>query len=111
VGEGGDVTDVYMRLDYRAYKHLEDQLKRWKELETVHTTVSGYYHKALRVEVGDLTIEFQGPAVREPVKEDAKKKEADIPTKHCGDRFAHRPHYHGTPPIPSYCGGHAYDRT
>lgn len=64
------MTDIYMRLDYRAYKHLEDQLRRFEELETVHTTVSGYYHKALRIEVGDVTFEFQGPAVKEPIVEE-----------------------------------------
>lgn len=63
------MTDFYVRLDYRQYKHLEEQLKRWSELETVHTSVDGYYHKALRIEVGDVTFEFQGPAVKEPIRE------------------------------------------
>lgn len=61
-------TDVYLRLDYRGYKHLEEQLRNFEDLETVHTSVDGYYHKALRVEVGYITFEFQGPAVKEPIR-------------------------------------------
>lgn len=63
------MTDVYARLDYRQYKHLEDQLRNWKSLETVHTTVDGYYHKALRIDIGEITLEIQGPAVKEPIRE------------------------------------------
>lgn len=63
------MTDVYARLDYRQYKKLEEQLTNWHEVETVHTTVDGYYHKALRLDIGDLTLEIQGPAVKEPIKE------------------------------------------
>jgi len=64
------VTDVYLRLDYRQYKHLEKQLRNWDEIETSHTSVDGYYHKALRLEIGDMTLEIQGPAVKEPIRED-----------------------------------------
>lgn len=62
------MTDIYARLDYRQYKHLEDQLRKWEQLETVHTSVDGYYHKALRIEIGDITLELQGPAVKEPIR-------------------------------------------
>lgn len=62
-------TDIYLRLDYRTYKALEDQMKRYPECETVHTSVDGYYHKAIRLDVGGLVFEFQGPAVKEPVRE------------------------------------------
>jgi len=61
--------DFYVRLDYRQYKKLERQLETWKEIETTHTSVDGYYHKALRIEVGDVTFEFQGPIVKEPIVE------------------------------------------
>ena len=61
------MTDLYIRLDYRQYKHLEDQLQRFQELETSHTSVQGYYHKAFRLEVGDVTFEFQGPMVKQPL--------------------------------------------
>lgn len=63
------MTDIYARLDYRQYKHLEEQLRNWEKLETVHTSVDGYYHKALRIEIGDVTLELQGPAVKEPIRE------------------------------------------
>lgn len=63
-------TDVYARLDYRQYKHLEDQLSNWRDVETVHTSVDGYYHKALRLDIGDITLEIQGPAVKEPLREE-----------------------------------------
>lgn len=61
------MTDLYLRLDYRQYKALEDQLRNWKKVETAHTSVDGYYHKALRLDIGDVTLEIQGPAVREPI--------------------------------------------
>lgn len=63
------MTDLYLRLDYRQYKVLEKQLRDWETIETSHTTVDGYYHKALRLEIGDLTLEVQGPAVKEPIRE------------------------------------------
>jgi hypothetical protein len=64
------MTDVYLQLDYRAYKHLERQLLNWDQIETVHVSMDRrYYHKALRLEIGDLTLEIQGPAVREAVQE------------------------------------------
>jgi hypothetical protein len=64
------MTDVYAQLSYRQYKLLEDQLRRWDEIETTHTSVGGYYHKALRLDIGDLTLEIQGPAVKQPLPED-----------------------------------------
>lgn len=64
------MTDVYARLDYKAYKKLEAQLRRWDLIETTHTSVDGYYHKALRLDIGDLTLEIQGPAVKAPLRED-----------------------------------------
>ena len=66
------MTDMYLRLDYRQYKALEEQLRSWEKTETVHTSVDGYYHKALRLDIGDLTLEIQGPAVREPVRDTAE---------------------------------------
>jgi hypothetical protein len=64
------MTDVYLQLDYRAYKHLERQLLSWDQIETVHVSMDRrYYHKALRLEIGDLTLEIQGPAVREAIQE------------------------------------------
>lgn len=64
------MTDIYLRLDYRQYKHLEEQLRNWETIETSHTTVDGFYHKALRLDIGNLTLEIQGPAVREPIREE-----------------------------------------
>jgi hypothetical protein len=63
------MTDIYLRLDYRQYKHLEAQLRAWAEIETSHTTVDGFYHRALRLEIGDVTLEIQGPAVKEPLRD------------------------------------------
>lgn len=64
------MTDIYARLDYRQYKHLQEQLENWQGVETTHTSVDGYYHKALRLDIGDLTLEIQGPAVKEPIKQE-----------------------------------------
>lgn len=66
------MTDLYVQLDYRGYKHLEDQLAKFAELETTHTSTEGYYHKAFRLEVGGVTFEFQGPIVKKPVEEYAR---------------------------------------
>lgn len=71
------MTDLYVRLDYRQYKHLEDQLERFHELETSHTSVKGYYHKAFRLEVGDVTFEFQGPMVKQPLIGDEALQEVE----------------------------------
>lgn len=65
------MTDLYLRLDYRQYKHLEDQLRTWEKIETSHTSVDGFYHKALRLDIGDLCLEIQGPAVKGPIREDS----------------------------------------
>ena len=65
----GAMNDLYMRLNYEQYKNLEDQLKRFKELETTHKTVDGGYHKAFRLHISEtLVIEFMGPLVKEPLK-------------------------------------------
>ncbi|MGH7868955.1 MAG: hypothetical protein ACREP9_15295 [Candidatus Dormibacteraceae bacterium] len=62
------INDLYMRLTYEQYKHLEEQIRRFKELETTHKTVGGGYHKAFRLHVTDtLVIEFMGPLVKEPL--------------------------------------------
>lgn len=65
------MTDVYLRLDYRQYKHLEQQLRNWENIETSHTSVDGFYHKALRLEIGSITLEIQGPAVKQPIREES----------------------------------------
>ena len=59
---------LYMSLDYEQYKGLEAQLRRWEEVETTHESTGGYYHKSLRLKVGDTVLEFHGPIVkaREP---------------------------------------------
>ena len=68
---GKTITDIYLRLSYREYKLLEQQLRDWEAIETSHTTVDGYYHKALRLDIGSICLEIQGPAVKEPVRENA----------------------------------------
>ena len=62
------MNDLYMRLTYEQYKGVEDQLRRFAELETTHRTVDGGYHKAFRLKVTDtLIIEFMGPLVKPPL--------------------------------------------
>jgi hypothetical protein len=68
------VTDVYLRLGYKEYKHLEEQLRNWETIETSHVSVDGYYHKALRLDIGSITLEVQGPAVKEPVRDDGRNQ-------------------------------------
>jgi len=62
------MTDFYTRLNYDQYKSLEKQLSNFKKLETSHTSVEGFYHKSFRLKVGDITFEFYGPSVKEPLK-------------------------------------------
>ncbi len=58
-------TCQYIQLSYEDYKRLEDQMARFKEMETTHKTVTGGYHKAWRVRINDsLIFEFQGPMVK-----------------------------------------------
>jgi hypothetical protein len=64
------VNDIYMRLTYEQYKKLEDQMARFKEIETTHRTVEGGYHKAFRLVVTEgLLIEFQGPLIKPPLEQ------------------------------------------
>lgn len=65
------MLNVYIGLDYDEYKALEDQLRRWDQIETTHTTTDmRFYHKALRLKIGDTMFEFQGPLVMAPTLDD-----------------------------------------
>lgn len=62
------MNDMYIRLTHEDYKRVEDQLRRFDELETTHRTVDGGYHKAFRLQVTDsLILEFQGPLIKPPL--------------------------------------------
>lgn len=63
------MTDVYLRLDYRQYKILEEQLRNWESIETTHTSVEGYHHKSIRLDLGDLSLEVHGPLVMKPIQD------------------------------------------
>jgi hypothetical protein len=53
---------MYLHLTYEAYKTMEQQMKEFKE--TSHTSTGGFYHKSVRLKIGDdLIIEFHGPLV------------------------------------------------
>ena len=53
---------MYVHLDYEGYKSLEEQARAFKE--TTHKSTGGFYHKAIRLKIGnDLIIEFHGPLV------------------------------------------------
>ena len=53
---------MYIHLTYEAFKDLERQCKEFKE--TSHRSEGGFYHKSLRLKVGDdLIMEFHGPLV------------------------------------------------
>ncbi len=79
-------TDLYCRLTYKQYKALEDQLRNWQDVETTHISVDGYYHKALRLDIGDITLEVQGPAVKAPYREDEGEKWAPTTNPRLPDR-------------------------
>ncbi|KKM99562.1 hypothetical protein LCGC14_1146680 [marine sediment metagenome] len=56
------MADIYARLTYDEYKALEMACKEFKE--TTHTSVAGYYYRAIRLPIGDLSMEFHGPIVK-----------------------------------------------
>lgn len=64
------MPDIYINLDHSDYKRLEANMRDFKE--TVHTSVDGFYHKSIRINVGEIVFEFHGPAVKagERPKED-----------------------------------------
>lgn len=60
------MATIYVNLDYEAYKRLEEQLRRgFEALERTHLT-PGCYHKSIRLDVGGVVFEFQGPVVQHP---------------------------------------------
>lgn len=53
---------MYIHLVHEDYKFMEEQMKAFKE--TTHTSTGGFYHKSIRLNLGeDLIIEFHGPLV------------------------------------------------
>ena len=56
------MTVQYIHLDYEAYKEMQAQMLAFKE--TTHKTEGGFYHKSIRLRIGqDLIMEFHGPLV------------------------------------------------
>ncbi len=62
-------SELYVRLNYTQYKALQAQLQDWDSIESSHVSVEGFYHKAMRLEIGSLILEVQGPTVKAPLKE------------------------------------------
>ena len=60
------MTDGYIRLPYDQYKAFEEAIREVKE--TTHVSVDGFYHKSIRLPIGDLTLEVYGPTVKEPLQ-------------------------------------------
>lgn len=53
---------IYTHLNYEDYKALEEQMRKFAE--TAHKTEGGFYHKSIRLKIGnDLVMEFHGPLV------------------------------------------------
>jgi len=53
---------MYIHLQHEDYKFMEEQMKAFKE--TTHTSTGGFYHKSIRLHLGDdLIMEFHGPLV------------------------------------------------
>lgn len=60
-------TELYVRLTYDQYKRLEEELKRFEELESTHESGNlndQFYHKSLRFHLGDIAVEAHGPLVK-----------------------------------------------
>ena len=60
-------TDIYVRLTYEEYKLLERELKDFSNLETTHESGSldsKFYHKSIRLHIGEIIFEIHGPLVK-----------------------------------------------
>jgi len=60
-------TDIYISVTYDQYKLLEEAVKHFSELETTHESGAldaRFYHKSMRLPIGDLTLEIHGPLVK-----------------------------------------------
>ncbi len=66
--DSSDKSELYVRLNYTQYKQLQAQLQDWDSIESSHTSVEGFYHKALRLEIGTMILEVQGPTVKTPLE-------------------------------------------
>lgn len=57
------MPNIYVSVSYEEYKVVEQAMREFRE--TVHTTVSGFYHKSIRVPLGRETwLEVHGPIVQ-----------------------------------------------
>jgi len=82
------MTDIYLQLRYDQYKDFEDQLRRFSELETTHTTDNeGFYHKAFRIRIGDITLEVQGPFVKKPLPAEDEGPHMHFEVRTNGDKL------------------------
>ena len=53
---------LYLHVDYEGYKQVEEQMRAFQE--TAHKSTGGFYHKSIRLTVGDgLILEIHGPLV------------------------------------------------
>ena len=56
------MADIYMNLSFNEYKEMESQMIAFNE--TSHGEGTEYYHHSIRINIGELTIEFHGPVVK-----------------------------------------------
>ena len=60
-------TDLYVHLTYDQYKHLEEDLRNFAALETIHDgegKEKDLYHASFRFRLGDIVVEAHGPLVK-----------------------------------------------
>lgn len=61
------MTNFYVQLTYEQYKRLEEFIKDFNNVETTHESTNlddKFYHKSLRLPLGDVMLEAHGPLVR-----------------------------------------------
>lgn len=56
------MADLYINLGFQEYKKLEEACRAFAETE--HGKDTEYYHKSIRLPVGDMMFEFHGPNVK-----------------------------------------------
>lgn len=83
------MSDLYVNLGYEEYKRLERACRAFAETE--HGKGTDYYHKSIRLPVGDTLFEFHGPNVQARQTVDINEGAVHI-AKQCEDQRKH-PHH------------------
>ena len=63
------MADFYVRLSYEEYKRFEADLDNPNREKQHNTEDKQYYHKSIRLRLGDSWLEIHGPVVKAGLQE------------------------------------------